>query len=95
MIRRAYVLVRDFRSRTFTCGLLFRSFVRAFIGRLPAECLKEHWFLSLDDAQTKINAWRTECNEVRPHGALGNKSPKEFARNGQKTEARTIRISAA
>jgi putative transposase len=55
------------------------AFIESFNGRLRAECLNENWFLSLEDAQEKIEAWRTDYNERRPHSALGNLAPKEFA----------------
>ena len=35
---------------------------------LPAECLNAHWFLTLEDAAEKLEAWRRDYNEVRPHG---------------------------
>ena len=35
------------------------AFVESFNGRLREECLNAHWFLSLDDARAKIEAWRT------------------------------------
>lgn len=44
--------------------------VESFNGRLRQECLNAHWFLSLEDAQTKIDAWRRDYNESRPHSAL-------------------------
>lgn len=53
--------------------------IEAFNGRLRAECLNEHWFLSLEDARTKVERWRNHYNEDRPHSALGNLSPKEIA----------------
>ena len=53
--------------------------IEAFNGRLRAECLNENWFMSLEDARQKVDAWRTHYNEERPHSALGNLSPKEFA----------------
>ncbi|WP_296625800.1 integrase core domain-containing protein, partial [Rhizorhabdus sp.] len=34
---------------------------------------------SLDDARTKIEAWRTDFNEIRPHTSLGFMTPAEFA----------------
>jgi transposase InsO family protein len=34
-----------------------------------------HWFLTLADAQEKLEAWRRYYNEERPHGAIGNKVP--------------------
>lgn len=55
------------------------AFVESFNGRLREECLNAHWFLSLDDARAKIEAWRTFYNESRPHSALGDRTPREFA----------------
>ena len=49
------------------------AFIEAFNGRFRAECLNAHWFLTLADAQEKLEAWRKYYNEVRPHGAIGNK----------------------
>ena len=53
--------------------------IEAFNGRLRQECLNESWFLSLDDAREKVEAWRQEYNRERPHGALGNLAPLEYA----------------
>jgi transposase InsO family protein len=39
------------------------------------QCLNTHWFLSLQDACEKLEAWRRDYNEVRPHSAIGNKPP--------------------
>jgi putative transposase len=36
------------------------AFVESFNGRLRDECLNAHWFLSLTDARTKIEAWRQD-----------------------------------
>jgi putative transposase len=48
-------------------------------GRLRDECLNTHWFLSLADAHTKIEAWRRDYNESRPHTSLGWLTPMEYA----------------
>ena len=56
------------------------ALVESFNGRLRQECLNEHWFLSLADARSKIDAWRSFYNEERPHTALAWKTPVEFAR---------------
>ena len=56
------------------------AFIEAFNGRLRQECLNESWFLSLEDAREKVEMWRQEYNSQRPHGALGNLTPVEFAR---------------
>ncbi len=34
--------------------------IEAFNGRLRQECLNESWFLSLEDARQKVEAWRQE-----------------------------------
>ena len=54
--------------------------VESFNGRFRAECLNAHWFLSLADAQSKIEAWRQYYNEARPHSALAWSTPAEYAR---------------
>lgn len=50
------------------------AFAESFNGKFRAECLNAYWFLSLDDARSKCNAWRTEYNEDRPHSAIGNQT---------------------
>jgi putative transposase len=35
------------------------AFAESFIGSLRDECLNVNWFLSLEDARDKIEAWRT------------------------------------
>jgi putative transposase len=47
----------------------------AFNARFRAECLSQHWFLDLDDARAKVESWRIDYNEVRPHSAIGDRSP--------------------
>ena len=56
------------------------AFIEAFNSRFRQECLNTAWFLSLDDAKSKIEAWRMEYNTSRPHSAIGNIPPAEFAR---------------
>ena len=55
------------------------AFIESFNGRLRQECLNENWFLSLEDVREKVEVWREEYNRHRPHGALDNLSPMEFA----------------
>lgn len=47
--------------------------IDAFKGKFRAECRNLHWLLTLDDAHRKMEQWRRDYNEVRPHGAVGNK----------------------
>ena len=51
---------------------------RSLNGKFRAECLNANWFLSLDEARRKCEAWRRDYNEVRPHSAIGNKMPMEL-----------------
>jgi putative transposase len=53
-------------------------FVESFNGTLRDECLNLHWFLSLRDAREKVESWREDYNQVRPHSALGNLTPKQY-----------------
>ncbi len=55
------------------------AFIEAFNARVRQECLNRPWFLCLEDARAKIETWRRESNEERPHGALGDPPPGEFA----------------
>lgn len=56
------------------------AFVESFIGSLRDECLNVNWFLSLDDARDKIETWRMDYNEFRPHSSLNNRTPSDYAR---------------
>lgn len=59
------------------------AFIESFNGRLRDECLNVHQFTSLDDARSKIEAWRIDYNQRRPHGSLGHLTPNEFVRKRQ------------
>ncbi len=61
------------------------AFIEAFNGRFRAECLNTHWFMSLDDARSKLEDWRRYYNEERPHGAIGNKVPISLQTRGGAT----------
>jgi len=55
------------------------ALIESFNGKFRAECLNQHWFLSLAEAQAEIDSWRVDYNEQRPHSALGDRTPLEFA----------------
>jgi putative transposase len=52
--------------------------IELFNGRFRQECLNENWFLSMTDAQEKIEQWRCNYNHVRPHSSLANRTPNEY-----------------
>lgn len=55
-------------------------YVETFNGSLRDECLNVNWFETMEDARTIIEAWRRDYNETRPHMALKNAAPEEYAR---------------
>ena len=54
--------------------------VESFNGKFRDECLNEHWFVNMVDAQAAIEAWRLDYNTVRPHSSLHDRTPDQFAR---------------
>jgi putative transposase len=52
--------------------------IESFNGKFRDECLNEHWFVTLQEAQFVIEAWRREYNQERTHSAIGDLTPQEF-----------------
>jgi putative transposase len=52
--------------------------VESFNGKLRDECLNTNWFTDIFDAREKIELWRKDYNEARPHSALGYSTPLEY-----------------
>lgn len=68
---------RDVKLKLIQPGQPTQSaFIESFNGKFRGECLNEH--CSLVEARIRIAAWR-DYNEHRPHSAIGNLSPAEFA----------------
>jgi len=55
------------------------AYIESFNGKFRDECLNEHMFTSLYDAQQKIENWRQDYNVNRPHRALNQLTTEEFA----------------
>ena len=55
------------------------GFVESFNGRLRDECLNVEVFFDVNDARTKLEQWRTDFNQSRPHSSLDDRTPSEFA----------------
>jgi putative transposase len=55
------------------------GYIESFNGRLRDECLNVNLFFSLEDAKEKLEVWREDYNQARPHSALGDEAPKAFA----------------
>ena len=65
------------------------AFIESFNGKLRDDCLKETQFSSLAKARSTLEEWQEDYKTNRPHSALGNLTPREFA------EKRTIDKMAA
>jgi putative transposase len=61
------------------------AYVESFNGRLRDECLNANWFTSLSDARHRIETWRQDYNQQRPHSSLNYLPPAEFARIATET----------
>ncbi len=71
------------------------AFIESFNGRLRDECLNEHIFVNLHNAQQIIESWRQDYNTTRPHSSLNNMTPEEFSTEflqKQQTEITTFEL---
>jgi len=55
------------------------SYIESFNGRLRDECLNVEVFFTILDVRDKLERWRDDYNQVRPHSALNDQSPQAFA----------------
>jgi putative transposase len=55
------------------------AFIATFNGTRRDECLNLHCSMNIVQASMLIEAWRRDYNENRPHMALGNLPPAEYA----------------
>ena len=53
--------------------------VESFQGKFRDECLNVSWFRNLWEAREKVESWRKEYNQTRPHSNLGYQPPEAFA----------------
>ena len=53
--------------------------IEAFNSVLRRECLSQHWFIDLEDAQRVLDRWRKDYNNFRPQGSLARSTPADFA----------------
>ncbi len=51
------------------------AFIEAFNSKFRSECLNAHWFMSLDDARSKMQNCRRYYNEERPNNGIGQNVP--------------------
>ena len=55
------------------------AFVESLIEKFRNECLNQHWFRSLEEAEKIIDEWRYHYNHERPHSSLNFMPPAVFA----------------
>ena len=60
---------------------------------MAAKCLNVNQFTSMDDARRKIEVWRRDYNDMRPHSSLRNLAPREFASKVGKRGSKKAAIS--
>ena len=68
------------------------GYIESFNGRLRDECLNVEVFIDLADARSKIERWKRDYNQHRPHSALADRTPHEFA---QAARQRSFGLSSA
>jgi len=56
------------------------GYIESFNGKLRDECLNVELFYSVADARQKLERWRRDYNEQRPHSALGGMAPLAYLR---------------
>ena len=56
------------------------AFIESFNGRLRDELLNETLFTSLAHAREALSIWMEDYNTTRPHSALGNLAPADYAK---------------
>ena len=59
------------------------AFIESFNGKCRDECLNERLFLTIEQARTATETWRLDYNQVRPHSALGNLAPEDYAKQAR------------
>ena len=55
--------------------------IESFNGSFRDESLNMNWFMSLKNARTKIERWRRDYNEFRPHSAPTYLTPANCPEN--------------
>ena len=66
--------------------------IESFNASVRRECLSQHYFSTLAEAQVVLTAYRTDFNNHRPHSSLGQKTPAEFFA-GRNVNADTVEAS--
>jgi putative transposase len=68
------------------------GYIESFNGKLRDECLNAELFFSVEDARQKLEHWRKDYNEERPHSALGGMPPAAFIRRVVESSKKTSTV---
>lgn len=71
------------------------GYIESFNGRLRDECLNAELFSDLLNARAKLECWRRDYKENRPHSSIGNLTPTEFANAVRTDEGRNKAFSSS
>jgi hypothetical protein len=69
------------------------TFIESFNGRLRDEGLNTQQFISVADAQHQLDSWRRDYNAMRPHSALGDRTPDEMRQAHEGTDVGAAQVS--
>jgi putative transposase len=69
------------------------GYIEAFNGRLRDQCQKGETFFDLSDVRAKLERWPQDYHRERPHSALGERSPEEFAQDWRQSSAAALRAA--
>jgi putative transposase len=69
------------------------AFVESFNGKLRDECLNETLFSSVRQARAVLADWQKDFNEVRPHSALGGRTPASIMLPSCSPASRPLRVA--
>ena len=76
----AWAYAREVKLHFIEPGKPMRNgYIESFNGKFRDECLNENWFVDLPDVQQITKEYQVHYNRERPHSALGNLTPLEFA----------------
>jgi hypothetical protein len=71
------------------------GYIESFNSRMRDECLNVHVFFTLVNVSEKFELWRESYNQVRPHGALEDRSPQAFTASWNRKSAVTRNAAPA
>ena len=69
------------------------GYIESFNGRLRDECLNVDTFFDLSGARERLERWRQDYNQLRPHSALGDRSPTQYVREWEQSSATPLRTA--